>query len=346
MPQDALDFPVLVPCGLGKPINERPSMLRRVFSTNAFALGALGVALIGPTACNKQPPPPPAPSADATPAEPNAADTYKAVFEAFTNEERLTIGKGAGSDAILARHAADIQRLIEASKSTHCDFGVDRSQGLMALLPHLAQARANFGLLKADAERLIKAGDAEGAATRVVTMLRIAAHVCPAEQSMIEVLTGTVIAKGATELVIANPSFAQTAARTELLEAMGNVTRGGVLNSRSVIRNEGVATAALFASGPTAVGALGAQMKALVGDEDWSSPTPARMEDGAKKLAALAAEAEQAWSQPGAVSKLKALSARAKAEKVATFFGAYDKVKKMVEELQSSVGQAQMALRK
>jgi hypothetical protein len=81
-----------------------------------------------------------------------------------------------------------VEELIAASKFTGCDFAVDRSQGLNAEAPHLADIRLLARLLGADARRCLETGDGAGAATRAAAAVRMGNQVASGARSMIEEL--------------------------------------------------------------------------------------------------------------------------------------------------------------
>lgn len=91
-------------------------------------------------------------------------------------EAPATLRPGGELEAELAEIADFLDDLQRASRETHCDFQVRYEDGYAALLPHLGQMRQFARLLAADARRLALAGDEEGAAERLATMLRMARH--------------------------------------------------------------------------------------------------------------------------------------------------------------------------
>lgn len=69
-----------------------------------------------------------------------------------------------------------IRRLIEASRLPDCDFGIRYEDGFDTLLPHLGNMRQFARLLASDARRLAVSGRTDDAAIRLITCIRMSAH--------------------------------------------------------------------------------------------------------------------------------------------------------------------------
>lgn len=102
-------------------------------------------------------------------------ETFKAVGEA--NPDR---NPDWTPDAELSQKLVDAQSgvgtFLRAAKLDTADFGMEYSQGIGAMLPHLAKLRASARLLAADVRRLQAAGDTQGATDRVVAMFAMSRH--------------------------------------------------------------------------------------------------------------------------------------------------------------------------
>ncbi|MBK7404330.1 MAG: hypothetical protein IPJ41_06755 [Phycisphaerales bacterium] len=176
--------------------------------------------------------------AEATASQGNAAAAYRAVADQL-GAPLLEALKGDGTDvSALAKHASDLDRLVEATRSPACDFGIDTSAGLGTELPHLPMLRGLARALKADASRLLAAGDADGAARRVAALLRMAAQTSRQGHFTIELLTAASVARLGTDFVNSNPGITHAAWKTDIQNALVEVERGGTLDSWSVLQRE------------------------------------------------------------------------------------------------------------
>ena len=128
------------------------------------------------------------------PVSPNAAIRYWAVWSSIAREVSEAAGAIEWKDAegvtdearmpesyraylkVSAEHPNGIPALIQATRIPRCDFELELDQGPSVLLPHLGGFRRAARVLRADARRLLIAGDVDGAAERIAAMLRSAAH--------------------------------------------------------------------------------------------------------------------------------------------------------------------------
>lgn len=117
----------------------------------------------------------------------NAALLYFQAFERLSQDDaKLIVDKyterkaGKFPDEETAKVLLANQRYIEdlmfAANTSACDFGIRYDQGFEALLPHLGHMRRGVRVLLADAFRLVRDGNSEGAAKRVAAAIRIAEH--------------------------------------------------------------------------------------------------------------------------------------------------------------------------
>lgn len=177
----------------------------------------------------------PAPSATpsvASPAAgangPNAADTYRRIAGQLDKGlDVKTPSDVDGARPVLSKHKANIEAIIEASRATEADWGVDYSQGFNTLLPHLGEARSLARLLNADALRCLADGDGDGACKRYATILRIAKHTTANAHSMIEWITASALVSMSADGIKENAGALKAAGwktdiQTELAGLRGN----------------------------------------------------------------------------------------------------------------------------
>ncbi len=102
-------------------------------------------------------------------------DTFRAVADANPDRKPDWV-----PDADLAKKLVDAQAgittIVRAAKLQNADFGLEYSQGVGALLPHLGRLRGSARILAADARRLHAAGDTSAAVERVVALFALSRH--------------------------------------------------------------------------------------------------------------------------------------------------------------------------
>jgi len=133
---------------------------------------------------------------DASPVA-NAADEYRRIYaaldpalvEACKDLEDLP-GLSLELQQNLDANRELIEDLVAASMLEQCDFGTDYSVGLEVLVPHVAHNRWMALVLRADAFRYGNAGDPEGAARRLIAIIRISQHIAQAEPFVISKAVG------------------------------------------------------------------------------------------------------------------------------------------------------------
>mgnify|MGYP000116380519 CR=1 FL=1 len=313
----------------------------------ALAAGVAAAAFVAlvvmGAGCDKKQPSSASPGTDsvAAPAlgSENAAQTYLSVYDALGKPLLDAVANGDAADAMLKQHAADIEKIVEASRSPSCDFGVDYSAGLETMLPHLGKLRPLARVLKADATRLLAAGDTDAAAKRVAALLRMAMQIAKPGRTMIELLVANAIALLATDIVITNESLARAAWKTDIQQAIAATQRDLVQNSGQVVQRD-----VEIAPGSLRQG-KGLDLTPL-GGRNWNAASQAEREAAAKKLDAIAAEYVRAWDQPDAVSRLKALGERAQKEGVDDLVSAPHKARESVNKLRDELAKAGAVLSK
>lgn len=90
----------------------------------------------------------------------------------------------------LVENKAVIEKLLRATKLDLCDWGTEYELGLDVTLHHLALGRGAARLLRADARRLIAAGDGDAAAERIAAMFRLAKHVSEPHATTVSTMVG------------------------------------------------------------------------------------------------------------------------------------------------------------
>lgn len=243
------------------------------------------------------------------------------------------------ADAELARHAADIDRLIEATRSAPADFGVDYTAGLATMIPHLGMTRELTRVLRADAARLLAAGDADGAAKRIAAILRLAAQLAKPAHTVIEVLVACALAQTAADFIAENPALAGAAWKTDIQNAIVPLNVADPFNSSAVVARDGEMVVRALREGKTV------DMSSM-GGRNWTTVSQADRDAAAAKLQALNAEAVTAWTAPDAVTRLAALADRAQAQGVGDVFSRLDKARAAVDKTRDSLRRADAALSK
>lgn len=170
-------------------------------------LAALVLTL--PTACERPAPPQSTGNAPATSqSETNAADEYRALHAAMTDDLLTHSGNATPNLTPEAAQAlADakpiIDRLVWATNLSRCDWGVDTSAGyeaaIDAVLPDQGRLRALARLLRADAYRALQQGDSATAAADTAAIINLATHA--GDELLIQTLTADGLLMVATDLI-------------------------------------------------------------------------------------------------------------------------------------------------
>jgi hypothetical protein len=242
------------------------------------------------------------------------AAVYQSLFESIDKADLEALSKGEISEKALKAHAAGIEQAIEASKSPTCDFGVDRSQGMMTLLQHTAYVRATARMLRDGAERLIKAGDLDRAAQRSAAVLRMSQQVMASAKCGIEQLVACATAATGADLVNEHPELAKAAWKTDIQAALGTVRQSGALWSSSCLRGE-LDMIVLSLQKPSLI-----YLEDSAAADAWKKMSQEERNQAIEKLRAIYAEAIRVWDMPDAESRLKALGERAGSEGVGELY--------------------------
>ncbi len=141
------------------------------------------------------------------------AEAYRAGDAAWKPDAELT-KQLVGQQGLIAN-------LLRGSQAPECDFGIEWSQGIGTLLPHLGKARGTCRILGSDARRCVAEGKLDEAAERVAACYRIARHVAH-DGIMISGLVSVAMAANADSQVNALMNGTHlTVAGKELLLAEG-----------------------------------------------------------------------------------------------------------------------------
>lgn len=284
-------------------------------------------------------PPSSAAGADSSASQGNAATTYRAVASALGEPLLEAIKNNQADNATLAKHAPDLDRLVEATHAPTCDFGIDLSAGLNTELPHVAMLRSLARALKADAARLLAAGDADGAARRVAALLRMAAQTSRQGHFTIELLTAAAIARLGTDFVNSNPQVAHAAWKTDIQNALADVERGGTLDSWAVLQREADLSVQWMREGT--LPDMGSQ-----GGHNWPAMNQAERETAAAQLEGLMRESASAWRAPDAAAQLGAIAARAVRQPALDLYPPLGRIRTTIDDLNTALAAAKAALEK
>lgn len=297
------------------------------------------LALAAIPSCGEKPGSTPAPATSSTPATANAADTYRTIGAELGQPLLDAAREGNVSDDLLTQHAAQIDRIIEASRAETCDFHIDWSQGLNTLLPHLADLRAIARVIKADARRALAAGDLDAAAKRVAAIFRLSSHIVQNGRSVIELLVADAIAELGAEFVKTNPQLASAAWKTDIQQAIAKLREGGTLHSGRIVRDECKSIIDSLRDGkvPDA---------SSFGGRNWAAVSQSEREEAASKLEPILNDLVAAWDGPDAAPQLAAIMQRGHSAGVSDLIPALDKARTAVDKLKVSIAAAEKVLAK
>ncbi|MEK6703991.1 MAG: hypothetical protein AABZ53_17165 [Planctomycetota bacterium] len=288
---------------------------------------------------------------------PNAADAYESVHAALGPALLGASGDKASSTALTERghvapgpaapdlskllkeHAEDIDRLVEATRLGTCDFGVDYTAGLEALMPHLGKVRALGRVLKADAGRLLEAGDLDGAAKRIAAIERLAAHVLRPAHSIIELLVANAVARLGTEFVNQHPALAKAPWKTDVQQGLAELEQEISRTGGAISHDMDMTLKALRE---------GSKMLDLRsgGGRNWAAVGQAEREEAVKKLQAIQVEVGKAWNGSGAVARLAAIEQQAVNDGVGDLMASRSRTRKALDDLLVEIKKAKTALGK
>lgn len=279
----------------------------------------------------------PAPSGEApTSTAPNAAAAYLALAAAMENAPRNE--NGDWTDEAIALHAGDLARVVEASRSPRCDFGVDYGQGLGTMMPHLGKVRGVARALRGDARLHLAAGHPDKAAQSVGAILRLASHVARPARTSIEILVGVAVADLGAQFLVEHPELGKVPGKRETLDAIAGVRRDVIANARNVLPHERDVIVSSLRS------ESGMQPLADLMPK-WAKASKAEREAAAKTLDDLFGQAIAAWDAPDAMSRLEALAARARSEGVGELFVGADKIRASVDRLRATCDKAEAVMK-
>jgi len=219
---------------------------------------------------------------------------------------------------ILRENQAEISTLIRASRLPECDFGIEYSEGFLALMPHLAKFRASARLLAADAQLAFAEGRTDAGVERLATIYRMARQLTQ-ERVMISSLVSAAVASLANTQVAANAESLSPDQKRAILSEIEKFSRNDAFGIRRALATEGAVTSQWITrtfTGPDAGERLakgiagdleqsdsGDEIKALrVLDED-------AIRTGAERCRAFYVAADEAWDSPDVIAKVEALHA-------------------------------------
>ena len=187
-------------------------------------------------------------------------------------EDPYSLGKDNPLDAVLLNHQDLVADLIEAGMIPQANWEMQYERGIGALLPHLAHVRNSARILCADAARLVREGDADGAALRLAAVYGVARHTIP-DRLVIASLVSVAIARladGRVEDLLASGTLTAKA-RDALLTALEQFDQDDPFLARQSIMAEGELMTLWIRenfTGPTAGAELLKQLAVLNDDDE------------------------------------------------------------------------------
>lgn len=237
----------------------------------------------------------------------------------------------------LAEYKAFFQKLMDATKVTECDWGIQYQDGFGALLPHLGTLRKYARLMAFDARRCIAEKDMKGAAERYAAIYRMSVHasrgkflICSLVGEAIQALACISV----QERLDAGELDVETA-RVILNAAKGNVGEDTHLYVESIAMEEYMAVDWVkeHYTGPDAGEQLVNDLAGMEGDEA-SGFEDIRKMDGAtlsrevEKTRTYYVRVREAWKSPASVEQFKLIAADVEAGKfgkATVALGAFDR---------------------
>lgn len=215
-----------------------------------------------------------------------------------------------------------IRHLTAASRLPECDFGIEYSEGFMALIPHLSKVRASARLLAADAAVAQAQGRHTDAADRLATIYRMAAQITSERVLISSLVAQAVLGLGHTRVRLMHDAGHLTPDAARLLEA--DLARFGPddpFGIRASLAAEGAVTCAWVErtfTGPDA-GAKAAEMLVDAGTVADSPGVPALRAMNEDTLHASLAQVRRYYAEcldaydpadPGCEARLAAIAER------------------------------------
>ncbi len=242
-----------------------------------------------------------------------AADVDWASFGAELDPAKLPALFREGSPAC-------IPELVEASRLTQCDFGIEREKGIEALLPHLPQMRASARLLRVDARRQLAAGHADAAATRLASIYRMASQLSHDDVLISTLVSVAIAAHAGPEVEVLAASGRLTASgRDEILEAIRAFPEGDPFRHQQALAGEDRLIADWILANFRGEKA-GQELIARIGEMLTPDPAEARNKIAAldetglraevDRLRSAYAEARAAWNAPDGEERVAGIQAR------------------------------------
>lgn len=244
-----------------------------------------------------------------------AGEQLRASDPAWRPDARLT--------KLLEEHSGWIAQLLRATQAPEADFGMEWSQGIAMLLPHLGKMRSASRILACDARRCLAEGRHDEAAERVAAIYRMAGHAAT-DGVMISGLVSVAMARQAGEQVdvlMANTGLSM-AGKQALLVEMRRLAGDDPFGVRAGMRGEARFTGEWLRSvckGERAGAIVADEVVALIGDQiDAREQQAIRAMDEAALHAELDRTAEYyrdvlaIWDAADAAERLKAMETRLK----------------------------------
>lgn len=233
--------------------------------------------------------------------------------------ESWAIPEGSRIESMLVDHQEGITDLIEATTIADVDWQTPYDQGVGAALPHLQQMRKSARVLAADAARLARDGDIDGASTRLAAIYDLARH-ASTDHVVISSLVGIAIGEFASERVdeLLDRGQLTADARGRLLAAIDRLDADDPFRARRSFLAEGEMVAAalidaiensrprLTAACAGPAGIVGGDPEVLA-ELEASIGGPEALRADLPMYLALHRDIAAAWSAPDAADRLAAI---------------------------------------
>ncbi|MGH7131867.1 MAG: hypothetical protein ACREJO_07985 [Phycisphaerales bacterium] len=235
---------------------------------------------------------------------------------------------------LLKSRQDEIGAYIRAGKAPECDFGIEWSNGFMAIMPHLSECRDVARMLALDAQRLASEGKPDDAAERVAAIYQLAGHVAKDRILISSLVSIAISAVGDKAAVYVVTTTRPTVASRDMMLAAAKQLRAGDFGVMSAIRSEREIASQRLTREYRDVDAGKKLMNDIGGAMlDSKGPEAAKQMETQQAIAAmdgvsLAADLQKmdgyytelsaAWNVPDAIDKIKTLEARLSAGEFGT----------------------------
>jgi hypothetical protein len=287
----------------------------------------IGVVLLGGCGDDSNLPSGFARSAAATPraGANNAGDEYRRIYAAFGKPALDQYRPASQWNTVtpeMVRHLEAnhklVNELLGATTIGRCDFHVDSSDP-SASMPHLTEMPALANILGADAIRLAKTGDREGAAERVAAIIRLSRHIGQDEATFPKIVA-IGCTQRATEIagLLVGQKAIDEAGMRKIAAELQMIDADDPFDAKSAIPAEQVALSKPL-SGP---------VQDLMFGPEWRSMDQAARDAVLREISAGMDRIEAVWGDAAAESEIHKIASQAKSpitKKVLSSYAVYRK---------------------